>query len=303
MRKVGDRSVFSIGLGAMPLSFLDDRDRAIATIHTSLDLGVTMIDTAHLYAPSWDAAGHNEMIIRDALSSWTGGDASQLVVASKAGLVWGPSSVDRNANLDNLRASCAASLAALDRPRLDLLYLHWPAPEPSYADQVENMLTVQQDGLVHAVGLCNVMPEHLEIAVSVGGSPSEGGVVAVQNEFSPRYRERAKLIERTAELGIAFVPWSPLGGADRAAEVGGQYTPIAEIAADRGVSPQQVALAWEAALSPNVIPIPGCSRPETISDCVQSVELTLTQDEMTRVSTTEPEGTSQFPAPWAWEAP
>ncbi|MCE1173599.1 MAG: aldo/keto reductase, partial [Propionibacteriales bacterium] len=87
-------------------------------------------------------------------------------------------------------------------------------------------------------------------------------------------------LEHCAKLGIAFLPWSPLGGIRRAADLGSRHDAFGQIAADHGVSPQQVALAWELALAPVVIPIPGASRAASIQDSVHAVDLVLSEDEV-----------------------
>ncbi len=101
--------------------------------------------------------------------------------------------------------------------------------------------------------------------------------MSVQNQFSPRYRSSEPELELCAELGIAFLPWSPLGGMREAGELGEKYAAFTDIAEKYEVSPQQVCLAWELAKSPVVIPIPGASRPESIADSAKAVGITLEQ--------------------------
>ncbi|MGI3785181.1 MAG: aldo/keto reductase, partial [Janthinobacterium lividum] len=91
-------------------------------------------------------------------------------------------------------------------------------------------------------------------------------------------------LELCAELGIAFLPWSPLGGITNAAGLGDKFAPFAEVASERGVSPQVVCLAWELALADVVIPIPGSSRPETITNSATAADLELTSDELARLN-------------------
>ena len=105
----------------------------------------------------------------------------------------------------------------------------------------------------------------------------------MQNQFSPAFRSSEPELELCAELGIAFLPWSPLGGIAKAGDLGSRFAPFAELAEERGVSPQQVCLAWMLAKSPVVIPIPGSSRPETIRDSAAAVHLELTEQEVTRL--------------------
>jgi aryl-alcohol dehydrogenase-like predicted oxidoreductase len=104
--------------------------------------------------------------------------------------------------------------------------------------------------------------------------------VSVQNQFSPAFRSSEPELELCDQLGIAFLPWSPLGGITAAGGLGTSHAAFQDVAAEHGVSPQQVSLAWMLAKSPHVIPIPGSSRPETIRDSAQAVELNLTADEV-----------------------
>ncbi|WP_256388433.1 aldo/keto reductase [Humibacillus sp. DSM 29435] len=287
-----------VGLGAMPMSWepmLDHRDRAIATVHAALDVGVRLFDTANIYAPSWERVGHGEALLAEALATWTG-TAPDVVVSSKAGIDWGPGGAVRNANRDHLRAACEASLTALECERIDLYYLHWPARAPSFARQVENMLALQSDGLVQRVGLSNIDARQLAVALDVGGAVDVGGIIAVQNEYSPRFRAHPDVIQRTNEAGVAFLPWSPFGGADRAHKVGTQYAAFEDVADAHGRSVYQVALAWHLRTSPNVITIPGSTRPESINDCFAALDLDLSDDEFETLSVTTPEGTSQYPS-------
>lgn len=217
-RRLGDFRVHPVGLGAMPLSWegmLDHRDRALQTVHAALDAGVTHVDSANIYSPRWDAMGHNEALVAEALRTWSG-DASTVVVASKAGIVLTEDGGVRDASADGLRRACEASLTALDRDVVDVYYLHRAEPGRPYAEQVANLLALREAGLVRHVAVSNVTPQMLDVALEVAGGPDDGGVVAVQNEFSPRFRRHAEVVQTCERHGIAFVPWSPFGGADRA---------------------------------------------------------------------------------------
>jgi aryl-alcohol dehydrogenase-like predicted oxidoreductase len=104
--------------------------------------------------------------------------------------------------------------------------------------------------------------------------------VSVQNQFSPAFRSSLPELQLCDELGIAFLPWSPLGGIARAGDLGSSFAPFQRVADAHGVSPQRVALAWELAQSPVVIPIPGASRPQSVTDSAHAVSLTLDADEL-----------------------
>jgi diketogulonate reductase-like aldo/keto reductase len=115
----------------------------------------------------------------------------------------------------------------------------------------------------------------------------QDGLVSVQNEFSPRFRCSEVELEYCADRGVAFLPWSPLGGTGGGARnVGERFGAFAEIGRDHGVSAQQVVLAWELSLGENVIPIPGARRPESILDSAKAADLRLSAEELERCSAT-----------------
>jgi aryl-alcohol dehydrogenase-like predicted oxidoreductase len=138
------------------------------------------------------------------------------------------------------------------------------------------------EGVIQMAGISNANPQQIRQAQEILG----GRLVSVQNQFSPRFRSSLPELELCAELGIAFLPWSPLGGISlaRSGELGDTYAPFVEIAAAHGVSPFQVCLAWELALAPVVIPIPGSSRPASIEDSAQAADLVLSAEEIARLS-------------------
>ena len=157
------------------------------------------------------------------------------------------------------------------------------------------MLALKDAGLVRRVGLSNATLPELEVALEVLGGPADGGIVSVQNEYSPRYRGDADVLARCTELGIAFLPWSPLGGADQAHDVGSAYADFAEVGAEVGASPQETVLAWLLALSPVVIPIPGATRPQTIDSIVRAASVSLSAEQFDRLQRTQPADTSMYP--------
>jgi aryl-alcohol dehydrogenase-like predicted oxidoreductase len=108
--------------------------------------------------------------------------------------------------------------------------------------------------------------------------------VSVQNQFSPSFRSSEPELRLCGELGIAFLPWNPLGGIAKAARLGAAQEPFQLVGQELDVSPQQVALAWMLALSPDIIPIPGSTRPDTIRDCVAAAALPMTPEQISRLS-------------------
>ncbi|MBA8796122.1 aryl-alcohol dehydrogenase-like predicted oxidoreductase [Friedmanniella endophytica] len=287
-RTLGPFTVSAIGLGAMPFSMggnvKPSEEQAIATVHAALDAGVTFIDTADVYAPSWDTMGHNEKIVAKALKK-LGGRPDGVVIGTKGGITrsqceeWG-----RNASLDYLTQAVEKSLAALEVDVIDLYQWHRPDRWMVYGDAIENFKKLQEQGKIKAVGISNANVEEIDIAVQVLG---EGGLASVQNEFSPRFRSSQDELDRCGEVGAAFLPWSPLGGTSGGAtQVGEEFAIFGEIGQAHGVSPQQVVLAWELSLGRHVIPIPGASRPASITDSARAADLQLTADELAAINAT-----------------
>lgn len=281
-RAIGDRTVSEIGLGAMPMSIegRPDRERSVATIHASLEAGVTLVDTADAYHRDAAEVGHNESLIAEALRSW-GGDASGVLVATKGGhLRPGDGSWTQDGRPEHLKEAAKASARRLGVEAIGLYQFHRPDPSVPYAESVGALVELLDEGVIQMAGISNADPAQIREANEVLG----GRLVSVQNQFSPAFRSSLPELQLCNELGIAFLPWSPLGGISSAAELGGSHAAFAEVAAERGVSPQQVALSWELSLGDVVVPIPGSSRPETARASAEASELVLTADEVNRLS-------------------
>jgi aryl-alcohol dehydrogenase-like predicted oxidoreductase len=133
------------------------------------------------------------------------------------------------------------------------------------------------------------------VALDELGGPADGGVVSVQNELSPRYRRDLDVLDRCTELGIAFLPWSPLGGAEQAHEVGSHHAAFADVASEVGATSQEVTLAWLLALSPMMIPIPGATRPQTIDSIIRSLSIELSGEQIARLNATQYSESSMYP--------
>jgi aryl-alcohol dehydrogenase-like predicted oxidoreductase len=159
---------------------------------------------------------------------------------------------------------------------------HGPDRSQVYGEVIGHFKTLQDEGKIKAIGISNANVDEIEVAIQVLG---EGGLTSVQNEFSPRFRSSQKELEFCGERGIAFLPWSPLGGTGGAGrKVGERFAVFSEIARGHGVSPQQVVLAWELSLGSHVIPIPGARRPESIMDSAKATGLILSDAELARCS-------------------
>jgi aryl-alcohol dehydrogenase-like predicted oxidoreductase len=277
-RLLGGAAVYPIGLGEMPMSLAGRPDEAqsIRTIHAALDAGANLIDTADSYA--WDDRdiGHGERLVAKALE----GRRDGVIVATKGGLLrdrrrrWPP-----DGRPEHIRAACEASLKALRTDRIDLYQFHRPDPKVPYVESIGAFKELQDEGKVRWVGISNATVAQLEQALGIVE------VVSLQNQLSLGYTGpiRKGQVQACADRGIAFLPWSPLGGIGRA-EAAAAVDPVNAAAGAHGVSPQRVALAWLLSLGPTTIPIPGSSRPETAVDSLRAAELELTVAELRAIS-------------------
>ena len=288
-REIGNDTVGRVTVGAVGLGLMtfdqtgaQPREQLLDTVRAALDAGVTLFDTADAYGPGEEkgagAQGENERLIASLLAEL--GVRDQVFLATKAGHVrteGGGWDVDSSAT--HLESAVEKSLERLGGDHVDLWQHHRPDPTVPYEEVVETLKRVHDAGKVRMVGLSNANPEQIRLAHSVLGD----ALVSVQNQFSPAFRSSAPEIEVCAELGLAFLPWSPLGGLNSAKGLGDEHPAFAEIASERGVSPQQVALAWELAQDPCVIPIPGAKRPSSITDSAAAADLELSAEELARL--------------------
>lgn len=279
--QVGRVEVGAIGLGLMTFdqSGTQPRDQLAATVRAAIDAGVTLFDTADAYGPGEelgaDAQGANERLIAGLLDEL--GVRDQVFLATKGGHVrtdgggWATDS-----RPEHLRAAVDASLTSLGVDQISLWQHHRPDPDVSDDEVFGTLREIHDSGKVRMVGLSNADSDQIRRAYDVLG----GALVSVQNEFSPAFRSSRQEIEVCAELGLAFLPWSPLGGLGDAKDLADRHPAFAKVAGARGVSAQQVALAWELAQSSAVIPIPGAKRPESITDSAAAADLELTREEL-----------------------
>lgn len=280
---VGEHQVGAIGLGLMTFdqSGLQPREQLRDTVRAALDAGVTLFDTADAYGPGDKGAGaqgENERLIASLLDEL--GVRDQVLLATKGGHVrtdggdWAT-----NSTRQHLLDSVDASLARLGVEQIALWQHHRPDPDTPDEEVYATLKEIADSGKVAMIGLSNADPAQIRAARAVLGD----ALVSVQNQFSPKFRSSLPEIEVCSELGLAFLPWSPLGGLNDAKQLAEQHPAFARVAEERGVSPQQVALAWELAQSSVVIPIPGAKRPGSVIDSAAAADLQLTDDEMARL--------------------
>lgn len=277
------RTVHRIGFGAMQLAGPGvfgppaDRDQAMRVLRRAVELGVDHIDTSDFYGP-WVV---NELIA-EALRPYP----PHLVIITKIGAyrdlrgAWLPLG-----HPDALKAQVFDNLRRLRLDRLDLVYLRHVADLPGIAleDQLGALVELREAGLIGEIGLSNVSLDQFEQA------RAHVSVASVQNLYNVANRASADLLERTAELGIAFVPFFPLGSAfaeSRARE----HRPLREIAEHHGATQAQVSLAWLLHRSPNILLIPGTSGLAHLEENCAAGRITLTEEEIGRLDAVVAEG-------------
>ncbi|MCT4354331.1 aldo/keto reductase [Streptomyces sp. Je 1-79] len=298
-RMLGDVRVGAVGLGAMPLSIEGhpDEARALATVHAALDAGVTLLDTADSYHPPGGEPGAGELLVARALATYggrgrgSGGGADEVLVATKGGrgrTADGGWTVDGRP--EHLRRAARASARRLGVEAIGLYHLHKPDPSVPYAESLGAIRELLDAGTIRLAGISNVDVDGIRLAREILGER----LVSVQNRYSPAERASEPELRLCAELGLAFLPWSPLGGISRssldgasALEADPEFGAFHRVARARGVSPQRVALAWLLSRSETVLPIPGASRPETVRDSAAASELVLNTQELAELGVRE----------------
>lgn len=267
--------VSSIGLGGMPMSLAGrpSKSEAIKVIHASLRAGVSLIDTADVYCLDQSEIGHNERLIAEALGQWHG-DA-EVVVATKGGLTRPGGAWVTDANPRRLKLACEASLKALKVPAITLYQLHAVDDVVPLEDCVDALAELRRAGKIVHIGLSNVSAAQIKRAQQVAP------IASVQNRcgvFDRRDFSNGVIALCEAEQ-IAYLAYSPVGGSRGKGRVEGDAT-LKAIAARRGVSTYQVALAWLLARSPVIVPIPGASKITSAIDSAAAGSLTLAPEDV-----------------------
>jgi aryl-alcohol dehydrogenase-like predicted oxidoreductase/predicted kinase/histidinol phosphatase-like enzyme len=270
----------TIAMGCMRLSTVPDRDdeRGIAVLHAAFDAGVTLLDTADAYCLDHSDIGHNERLIARARDSWPG-DRSHVRIATKGGLTRPDGRWAADGRARHLTSACPASRLALGVARIDLYQLHAPDPRIPLATSVRALHALKRDGLVEAIGLCNVTVGQIEEARQITE------IASVQVELSV-WQDAAVLggvLEYCEANGIALLAYRPFGGPDRNRRVVSDPLLLA-LADDRGVTPFEIALAALIDLSPVVCPLPGPTRLETAGSIGRAHAVVFTEDERDRLA-------------------
>jgi len=242
--KIGDLAVNRLGFGAMRVCGPQvwgppqDKPLALKVLRRAYELGYNFFDTADSYGPEVD-----ENLIAEALHPYP----QDLVIATKGGLLrpsppqWVP-----DGRPEHLRRALEGSLRRLRLERIDLYQWHAPDARVPFAESFGALANMQRAGKIRHLGLSNVSVAQLNEARRIAP------VVSVQNSYSTDNRSSEDVLQACAELGIAFLPWYPLG-----AGAALRSDRVKKVAARRGATPAQVALAWLLAHSPAMLPIPG----------------------------------------------
>ena len=276
--------VSCVGLGSMPMSVPAKRPSeqdSIRVIHHAVDCGITLIDTADSYCLDDSEAGHNERLIGKALSELPPAKRDGLVVATKGGLVRPGGRWERDGSPQHLRTVCEASLKNLGTSCITLYQYHRIDPKYPVAESMGCLKKLQQEGKIRFIGVSNFSVMELEAAEAVAD------IVSVQNEYSRKHRqpETDGVLQYAQAKNLAFLAWSPLNGIGGAKTLG-HFEPLLEsIAASHHVSIYHVVLAWLLSKGPEVIPLPGASRTQSIEDSAQACLLKLRPEEIEALNT------------------
>lgn len=263
------------------------REDFLNVLRLAMDKGVRFFDTADIYAPSWDAMGHNEVLLADAIAGWDGSAAAkaELVLATKGGItrndgeVWG-----RNASADYLVRAAERSAKNLRVTKIPVWQHHRLDPARTLTEALEGLAAVKASGLAANIGVSNYNAHQVRAAYDVIGGPSDGGLVSVQNQLNPSYHHDLDVLEVCEDLGLAYLPWTPMLGA-RASEAGTpNYELLGSIAEAHGVSRFTVASAWLRGLSENLVIMPGVTRKESVADSLAALDFELSDEEQTALA-------------------
>ncbi|NDJ23144.1 aldo/keto reductase [Nostoc sp. B(2019)] len=281
-KQLGKSGIFvsAIGLGGMPMSIYNrpPESQSIPVIHRALDLGITFIDTADSYCKDESDKHHNEQLINKALTSYKG-DISQVIVATKGGLMRPNGSWTRNGSPENLRQTIRVSFEALGGAKpIDVWQYHSPDTNYTIEESLTPVKEAVETGLIRFVGVSNFSVEQIKQARDVVD------IVSVQNQYSPweRQPENDGVLKYCEQEGLTFLPWSPFGGIRRHQNL--QDIPaIAQLAKEKGVSVYNIVLAWLRSKSPSILPIPGASKISSIEDSVHALIVTLSDEEVQKI--------------------
>jgi len=284
------RPLPAIGVGAMPFSKAGaEHDAAAAVWHHAFDFGMTLINTADIYAPTGLDFGHNEKLVGEAVRTYPGG-RDAVTVVTKNGICTDGNNWWRDNSPEYMMRAAEASNERLGFVP-DAILVHRLNHEQSFEATIEGLLAVRDAGLALSIGCSNVTQAQFDIAWNISG----GSIAFIENEQSPRYRADRSIIDSCTQRGVTYLAWSPLGGGDEAARLGELYPALAEVGAAHGASAQQTALAWLLAQGRAMTPIPAVRRPETAESSAASASLSLSPAEIAYLDVSPAGPGSVFP--------
>jgi len=266
--KIGELEVNRLGFGAMRVIDNDhiwgepsDRRHAHKVLRRAIEIGVNFIDTAESYGPHTD-----ETLIGEALHPYAKG----LVIATKCGLARpGPGRWDADCRPEKIRQDLDGSLKRLRVERIDLWQLHTVDPKVPLEESLGAMVEAQRTGKVRHIGVSNFNVKQLERARKVAN------VVSVQNKYSLDDRSAEDVLHHCEKLGIAFLPWYPLGDGSAL-----RLSRVKKVAEKLKATPAQVAIAWLLAKSPAMVPIPGTGSIAHLEENMAAAKLKLSKDDL-----------------------
>lgn len=258
----GDLTVGRLGFGAMhlPTERPEDREAAIAVARRAVELGIALIDTAHMYG-----AGANEELLAEALHPYP----DDLLITTKVGVVRSAETGDwaLNGRPDSLRAEVDHALRRLRVDRIELLQLHRIDPETPLADQLGALRDLREAGKVGRIGLSEVS------AAELAGAREIVDIASVQNRYNLTDRDHEPVLAACEAAGIAFLPWRTVAWGKA-----GDRAEVAAVAAELGVTATQVCLAWLLDHSPVMLPIPGTSSVAHLEENTAAADIALTPE-------------------------
>ncbi|NGP61978.1 aldo/keto reductase [Paenibacillus thiaminolyticus] len=272
-KQLGSYRISAIGFGGAPLSVpgRPDRERALKTIKEAWENGITFFDTADTYSLNEYDLGHNEQLFAEALPPVPG-----CVIATKSGLARPDGAWTRSAHPRSLRAACERSLTLLRRDAHPLYYLHAPDPDVPFEESFGELSRLQEEGKIEHLGLSNVSVAECEAALDIAG------VAAVQNRYHFFDRSSSDVLTFCESRRILFVAYSPFGGPGQSSRLRHDQL-LQDLASAYEASPYQIVLAWMMARFPQLIPIPGATRPESIRDSAQAARFRLAPEDLAKL--------------------
>lgn len=279
-----DRTLPPLGVGAMPFSWapVADHDHAVAVLLHAFGLGFTLVNTADVYAPSAADVGHNERLVGEAVRAF---GRERLTVVTKNGIRRDGERWWRDNSRDWMLRAAERSNRMLGFVP-DVIAVHRVDRARPWRECVEGLLEVRERGLARRIGLSNVTRAEFDEAWRVSG----GTVAICEQERSPYYREHADVLDACGEHGVAYLAWSPLGGAGRAARLAEDYPEFHAVAARLGTTAHNVALAWLMARGRHCIPIPAFTRAETATRAAAAAGLRLGAADVSALDASQPRG-------------